>query len=47
MLRSFRPIAERLVGNAKTLFDAVRVARKDQKVLCGGVMVGAGAHNTA
>jgi hypothetical protein len=47
MLRSFRPIAERLVGNARTLFDAVRFARKDQKALCGGVMVGPSAHNTA
>jgi hypothetical protein len=47
MLRPFRPTVERLAGNAGELFDAVRFARKVQKVLCGGVMVGPSAHNTA
>jgi hypothetical protein len=47
VLRPIRRIADRLVCNAGELVDAIRFAHKYPTDQCGGVMVGASAHNMA
>ena len=47
MQRLFRPIADRRICNAGELVNAIRFASKDSMAQCGGVMVGASAHNMA